>query len=207
MAPRGGMWMVRAANSPAGAGSAMSLPALSETFLRFLNEPSRENYVAAWREVVRAPGYAPYSDELKALAAAFERGEHAEVLDAGERLLPNFLLTPSLHFYLGRASGALGDTEREDLERFLFRKCRDGLLATGDGTPEAPYLVAHADDEYEVLEMLGRTPVKQSLVTHESGRVFDVFSEEDERETWFDVTEMAKHMRRPETEEGDVSRN
>lgn len=167
---------------------------MQEAFLQFLQDPTQERYLALREQVVAAETYRPYTEGLLTLAKLHEEERHEELLQAAEVVVPNFLLTPSLHYYLGRAHAALGNGDAENLERHIFAACRDALLATGDGTPTKPYLVTQLDDEREIMGFIGRTAVQQALVKHEDGRFFDVWTDEkDAEETWFDITELVLH--------------
>jgi hypothetical protein len=98
-----------------------------------------------------------------------------------------------VHYLAAEAAEALRDLPTVELERSLFVLTLQGLLATGDGTRDNPYIVCHASDEYDVLVALGREPAGQALEEHDD-RLFDVLTCDDGREVWFDVTAI---LRRP----------
>jgi len=167
---------------------------MQQLFMAFVENPSVERFLEVREAVIAGPDYVVYHPGLKQAAALYDEQDWGQLAEKVTEIMPNFLLSPSLHFYLGRAAGVTGDTDIEALEKHIYKACRESLLATGDGTVTKPYLPTHIDDEYEVMAMLDKAPVQQSLVKHTDGRVFDVMSEESQEETWFDITALIQKM-------------
>jgi len=142
-----------------------------------------------------ADGLAAELLELASLAAA---QDFAAVLDRTEHMHPGWSLSPRIHFYAALAAERL-DREAAELERFIFQACLEGILATGDGTAESPYLVTYVSDEYDVLAVLGLLPRSQSLIDR-AGTLCDVVKCTDGAEIWFELTGLApdKRQRRAE---------
>ena len=107
----------------------------------------------------------------------------------------NFLLNPRVHKYLAFAFGQRGDKEKARIEYQLGNLCLEGILSTGTGEEDKPYLVLHVEDEYDVLRHLDKKPVKQAL-TKSSERHCDVFECEDGSAVWFDITVPHGHLAR-----------
>jgi len=63
-----------------------------------------------------------------------------------------------------------------------------GILSTGDGTKQHPYVVTRTSDEYDVLQFLGKELESQSLLEEED-RQYDLLRCKDGSEMWFDVTD------------------
>ena len=71
--------------------------------------------------------------------------------------------------------------------------CCEGILATGDGTKEKPYLVTRTSDEYDILQYLDKQFGGQALVS-DGDRNFDVMTCSDGTELWFDITDPFKKL-------------
>lgn len=122
--------------------------------------------------------------ELTELAAA---GEFAAVLARAEELSLAWALSPRVHYLAAVAAEELGDAETAELERFTFQACLEGILATGHGTAESPYLITYVSDEYDVAVALGLEPRSQALV-EQPGCLCDVVKCLDGEELWFELT-------------------
>ena len=75
------------------------------------------------------------------------------------------------------------------MERWVFRACLQGILATGDGSRRKPYLVSQLSDEYDVLKLLGQTCEKQHLVQR-GPRSCDVLTCDDGSQRWFNISDL-----------------
>jgi hypothetical protein len=160
---------------------------MQRQFTRFVDTPSRENYLAVRTAVLRRTLLPIETTQLADLVRLLDAGEFQEVLDRVELLPASKVLSPRVHFLAAEAADGLGDGETCELERFLFVLCLQGLLATGDGTAAAPYSVCHASDELDLLEVGGHEYAAQALVEHE-GKLCDVVTCADGRRVWFDVS-------------------
>jgi hypothetical protein len=168
---------------------------MQRQFTQFVESPSRENYLAVRRAVLRLTPLPIEAMQLAELLRLLDDGSYQEVADRIELLPPSKALSPRVHFLAAEAADGLGDTAASELERFLFVLCLKGLLATGDGTQAAPYSVCHASDEYDLLEVCGHELAAQTLVEHE-GRLCDMVTCTDGRRIWFDVTALLIPPRR-----------
>ena len=124
--------------------------------------------------------------ELVELASA---GKFSTLLARVDDLQPAWALSPRVHFLAAIAAEETGATEIAELERFTFQACLEGILATGDGTAEAPYLITYLSDEYDVLAALGLEPRAQVLV-EQRGLLCDVARCLDGEEVWFELTDI-----------------
>jgi hypothetical protein len=102
---------------------------------------------------------------------------------------PAGVLTLQWHRLVGEIARQKGDQQRAELHRFAYESIRSAILATGKGTRLRPYLIAHPSDAQEVLLAAGCHCQSQSLIS-QAGRHFDVLLADDEREYWFDITEI-----------------
>ncbi|MDX1945598.1 MAG: hypothetical protein SFU86_09320 [Pirellulaceae bacterium] len=160
---------------------------MQRQFSRFVELPSRENYLAACRAVLRRAELPLVAIDLADLEQLLDAGEFQEVLDRIDSLPASKALSPRVHFFAAEAAEALGDLETGEVERFLFVLCLKGLLATGDGSQSAPYVVCHATDEHDVLEALAHEPAGQTLLA-DATQMLDMITCTDGRQVWFDVS-------------------
>lgn len=118
-------------------------------------------------------------------------------------LMPVGLVSLQLHRLGGMLALEQQQAERAELHRFSYDAVTKAILATGNGTRRRPLLVTYSSDSVELLSAQGFTVQSQSLV-EDNGRRFDVLLCADEREFWFDVTDLlpqtavvAQRTRRP----------
>ena len=136
---------------------------------------------------MRATPLPMHATDLADLERLLDDESYQEVLDRIDALPASKALSPRVHFLAAEAAEALGDLETGEVERFLFVLCLRGLLATGDGSQTAPYVVCHATDEHDILEALAHEPAGQSLIA-DSSRMLDVVTCTDGRQFCFDVS-------------------
>jgi hypothetical protein len=160
---------------------------MEREFIRFVEQPTADSYLAArdaMLQIEPATLSARDSLELRRLLAA---GKHDQLLKKTESLPASAALSPRVHYFAAEAATARGDSERAELERFLFVVCLQGILATGDGSAQRPYVVCHLSDESDVLEALEKEPATQTLAQLDHA-VCDVIDCHDDTQVWFDVT-------------------
>jgi hypothetical protein len=104
-----------------------------------------------------------------------------------EKAMPNLLLSPRAHGMAAMAADGLDDAAKAKAEREAAAKCVEGMLSTGDGSADKPFLVTRVSDEYDLLRHLKKARTSQGL-RHKDGKSFDVMSCTDGTEVWFDIT-------------------
>jgi hypothetical protein len=167
---------------------------MRQLLLNLLAEPNRENYVALHASVTGSPEYSPYSDELNTISSLIEQQRYDTAREQLQRAIVNLLLSPRAHLVSAFLHSKAGDEASVELEMALRDACRDGILATGDGTEAQPYLVSRPSDEHDILEHLGKQLRKQGLRTR-SGRHYDHIVCTDGAELWFDITAAFRSLR------------
>ncbi len=170
-----------AAATPSLAGEAQEL------FAKFIEKPGKETYLAVFKAVTEAESYNGYSMELEDVAGLVKGKKFKEAQGRLEKAMPNLLLSPRAHLWAALAAEGLREEEKAKAEREAAQKCIQGMLATGDGSPEKPYLVTRVSDEYDLLRHLNKERNVQKL-RHKDGKAFDVMQCADGSEVWFDIT-------------------
>jgi len=160
---------------------------MDESYQAFVDDPTPERFLAARRAVIDDPGYPPDGLPLVKLERLLDAAQFTRLARETARLLHAWRLSPRMHFLAGVAAAELGRTARASEQRRQLQACLQGLLGTGDGTRERPFLVTHASDEYDVVRALGHQPITQQLVDSGSRRM-DVIGCRGGIELWFDVT-------------------
>ena len=173
---------------------------MQEKLVAFLNSPGLETYLAIREEVIGSSQYAPYSEELDSADQLLDAGEYMEARQRITESMPNLLLSPRAHYLLCRIARALNDHNTAESELKMFVVCLAGILQTGDGSHERPYVVVRVDDEYDLIHWeLRKERVGQSLIQKEE-KCYDVLRLEDGSELWFDITDA---FRRSQEEPGN----
>jgi hypothetical protein len=161
---------------------------MKDVFFDFLQNPGRESYLKIRDLVVAHPSYNAYARDLDELAKLYGEERYDEMEAQKDRALPNYLLSPRLHLLAGLAARKRGDERAAEMEFFICSMCLEGILSTGDGSEERPYLVLRTTDEYDVLQHLDKTLDMQELM-HKGERSYDVMNCQDGSVLWFDITD------------------
>jgi hypothetical protein len=160
---------------------------ITELFDALVKSPTKENYLAVHKAVAEDKSYSPYSMDLNETADLIKEKKFKEAREKLDRAMPNLLLSPRAHSLAAIAAEGLGDAARAKTEGAAAAKCIEGMLATGDGSADKPYLVSRVSDEYDLLRQLKKKHRAQGL-RQKAGKSFDVMQCEDGTEVWFDVT-------------------
>lgn len=160
---------------------------MSPTIARFLDEPTGPHFQAAWRSVTKTGRKVDFP-RLTALLA--DGGAH-EVLEELSSLPLWLRLSPRVHDLAARAAELTAQSDDAEVERYLFSRCAAGILASGDGCPDSPYLAVQAADEAVILAILGREPLSQAVIEARD-RILDVVICRDGGEVCFDVTHLLR---------------
>ena len=178
---------------------------MTEKFIKFAEAPDRGSYLEIRAALIDAGGYDPYSQELDRAIDLAEQDKLAEARDIIVQSIWNLLLSPSAHIILAMAAEQAGEAEQAAMERQFAYACLTGILATGDGSRDKPYLVVRTSDEYDVLDFLRKQSERQTL--HKVGdRSLDALRCSDGSEVWFDISDAYNQMvRELEGAEGNVT--
>ena len=162
---------------------------LMEAFEHYLQERTQESFLNARRVLMSLPSYNPMSPELYALDEMLRAGDWHSMRDLASQVVDNWMLTPYIHEALALAYKKLDDHERSSLEYALSVACAEGIISTGDGTAEKPYLVVRSDDAYGVLNFLEIEWTEERRVDGPNGSKYLLLIGNNGREFWFDLTD------------------
>ena len=158
-----------------------------QQFFALIQNPSRETYLPVWQAVTSSPEYDPSSDDVSEVQQLFEEGKYEEARAKAFAVMGKWLLSPRLHLLVSLAARKLGDEQAAQMENIIASACAEGILGTGDGTEEKPYLVTSTGDEYDILQYLQKTLSVQALV-HSGDRTLDRMTCTDGTVLHFDIT-------------------
>jgi hypothetical protein len=161
---------------------------MREELLRFIETPDRETFLAFRAKIIASAAYQPYSDEFDTVGELLEKQKFQEAQEILRQAMGNLMLSPRAHQLLGFLHHKLGDEQRANMEMMIGIVCVEGILTTGDGSQESPYLVLRTSDEYDVLEHFEKQLQQQSLL-HRDDRHFDRIECTDGTTYWFDITD------------------
>ncbi len=156
----------------------------------YLRERTLDRYLAARDAMLVSRRYDPKSTVLPDAYRLLGRGLYHQVLAVATQSMGNWILNPGIHFVAARAFLELGDEARSESEAETGRALLGGLLMTGDGSPDRPYVVLRTADEYDVLASMGLR-CRAHQVAYRDGRAYDATACDDGRDVWFDVSAAA----------------
>lgn len=174
-------------------GEADESKRMVDLYRQFLVQPTEDRYRAAL--LAADASSADAAPSLSSMEEALCEGRYESVRLLGRQWTRFFFLSPRFHRLAAIASKHLGDESDAEMERFAAQACLSGILASGDGSPERPYLICDRADAREVLTRLGLEVVRQSAAERD-GRIYDVFEAsqggEAPCEVWFAVVSKAQ---------------
>lgn len=170
------------------AASPLAQMDVDQLFASFMESRNDETFLALRQQIIASDAYQPYSDEFTTAEQLIDLYSLDEAREALEDTMPNLLLSPRAHRLLAEIDLEAGDVQSADRERMMAAACVEGVLATGDGSEQQPYLILRTSDEYDVLAHLGKRSEMQSLVLKEEKHL-DLITCSDGSEVWFDITD------------------
>lgn len=160
---------------------------MREALIELLKQPNRENYMRLFEMVTSGDAYDPYSDEMRRVHSHLELGDANSAYMVLMQSWSNLMLSPRAHLAAGICLEQLGQPDGCRAEKMIASAILEGILASGDGSRENPYLVTRTSDEYDLLSYLEKT-MRQQALHEDEGRYFDVLELEDGGSLWFDIT-------------------
>lgn len=142
-----------------------------------------------------SPDFEPYGGDTREAAALIEEGKYEEGLSRLMSMMNSWFLNPGIHLLVSRAHLKMENEENARVELALAKLFLKGILSTGDGSEEHPYLVMRVADEYDILRFFEKKLRIQCLI-EEGGKNFDRLECEDGSHIWFDVTLLRSRHRR-----------
>jgi hypothetical protein len=167
---------------------------MKQELTNFLQNPNRETFLALRVTLLVHPNYAPHSKDLIEIEAALFAKEPEKAQSLLRSAQPNLLLSPRAHLFAAVLARGRGEQERVEMETFFANACAQGILSTGDGSKQSPYLVLRVEDERDVLKFLEKKLRKQSLL-HQDNKHLDLIETEDDLSLWFDITDAYNMLR------------
>ena len=164
-----------------------------EELIQFIQSPDRGTYLAFREKIIASDAYAPYSDEIDTVGELYEQQKIEDARNVLQKAMGNLMLSPRAHQLLGFLHHKLGDKQAAQMEMMIGQACLKGILATGDGSANRPFIVVRTSDEHDVIEHLEKELKLQSL-THKSDKHFDLIQCTDGTEYWFDISDAYNKM-------------
>lgn len=177
---------------------------MHDLFAALLNQPTARRYKQLRSLLLSHEPLGSFSLRLAEVQRRVEEGDAEAAGALAKEMFPAGLLSLRLHRLAGQAALDGADLKRAELHRFTYEALCSAILATGNGTRGRPLLITYASDAAELLAARGLEVQSQSLI-EEQGRRYDVHLCREEREFWFDVTDLlpavalsARTRRRPQ---------
>lgn len=167
--------------------------AIDRAFIAHVNEPNKERFLDVRRLILAWPQYDPYSNDLVDIESLYGEKKFDAAKQQLDKSMPNLLLSPRAHILAYLIARGRGDFKVANNERVIIKSLYQGLMSTGDGTREHPYLVLRVSDEYDLLMHFSKKASSNSTQSIEE-KHFDVLHCEDGSSVWFDVTDAYRWM-------------
>lgn len=166
---------------------------IRDLFFAFIQSQTRDTYLAVQEAVASSDQDRPYSDELDSVHELLDQGRYGDARARMSESMPNLLLSPRAHLLLALIAEKAGDEKGSQMENFIAASCAEGILATGDGSRDRPYIVLRVSDEHDVVQYLGKQFAEQALIK-DGSRHLDLISCDDGSKLWFDITNPYKKL-------------
>ena len=112
-----------------------------ESFIKFVESPRRDYYLALRNALISSDEYDPNSDDIFDAEELVNQMAFQAAQDKLHDSMPNLLLSPRAHYLLARTAERIGDMQSTQMESLITSACLKGIAATGDGSKASPYLV------------------------------------------------------------------
>lgn len=166
---------------------------MRDEFMKFLQEPNRDSYLAVRAQLIASPAYDPYSRDLDQVEELLEQSGPQAACDAIQAALPNLLLSPRAHLLMSYLQHQLGNEDAAEMEMLVGQLCLQGILETGDGSAERPWLVLRTSDEYDVLQHFEKE-LQQQALAGEGDKKRDILTCTDGTVYHFDITDAFQQL-------------
>jgi hypothetical protein len=162
---------------------------MHDAFAALLRQPTARRYKQLRSRLLSAGLPNDFSLRLAELERLLAAQEFIAARALADELLSAGLLSLGLHRLSGQLALEQGQQARAELHRFTYDSLCVAILATGDGTRRRPLLTTYVSDAADLLTAQGFEVLSQSLI-EENARRYDVLLCRNEREFWFDVTDL-----------------
>ena len=114
-----------------------------------------------------------------AMAEAMKAKDYAKALQSAEQVFENEYVNIDAHYSAYIANRELGQTDKAEFHRAIFRGLVQSILNSGDGLkPESAWVVITVHEEYVVLSVLGMRPGTQAVI-HKDSHNYDEMKVKD----------------------------
>ena len=158
-----------------------------KAYLDFFTNPIFKNYLVAVKCLQQSKCYIPYSSELYEVNQLIEKNKIDKAYKFLLKNSANMILSPRFHWVMSFILNELKEDEDANLSFVISSNCIKGILSSGNGSKEKPYLITRISDEHDVLEHLEKILALQSLEKIER-KSYDHLQCTDKSELWFDIT-------------------
>ena len=162
---------------------------MHDSFAALLQNPTAQRYKRVRSQLLSTTSLGEFSLALAQLEESFTQGEFNTAVESVQALKLAGLLSMKYHRLAGMIAWESGDHARAGLHKFAYDSLRTAILATGSGTRKKPYFITYSSDAHELAAAGGFSVKSQSFVEEKEHR-YDVLLCENEREFWFDITDL-----------------
>ena len=137
----------------------------ADWYTRATSRPDQMDYTAFRFAYAASESFTPipFDDDGEALDDAMARGDWSAAAAVLDRLLPRGYARAHLHLYAIIVYRALADPRAAHHEA-VYDGLIESILQSGQGTPDAPWVVISVEEEYAVLGALRLLSGEQDLL-------------------------------------------
>ena len=157
-------------------------------FSAFVDSSDRDAFLAVRQQLLSSEHFDPNSDKFELIEELVVDNRFDDAAEQLGQAMPNLILSPRAHLLSALVARKRGDSQSEQTAFKIAAACCQGIISTGEGNRDAPYIVTRTSDEYDVLQFLDKEFKRQTLKL-DGQRRFDVMESTDGLEFWFDITE------------------
>lgn len=157
-------------------------------YLQYLRSPSRDTWLELRHATIHAHDFDPSARYLDTLDQMMEDDLWDEVRVHLDKATPSYLASPRFHLQAARVHREWEEDAQAEQELEIAVKLANGMLASGNGSPSAPYLVTRNSDGADLCMRLGKEPLGYEP-KRRADRLMEVFTTDDGGELWIDLTE------------------
>ena len=164
-----------------------------DSFKKLVAEYQIREFLDLRARVIRDLSYRPYSPNLKQMELLLQEQRFHEVLSIMDDDRVNLLLSPRAHYLTSVAMRHLEMLQESNAEQYAASMTAHGILDSGDGSFQKPYLITRISDEIDIANALKKKPARQTYI-QDPDRTLDRVEYEDATELYFDNTPCSQSM-------------
>lgn len=165
---------------------------MQDLLQKFFAHPGPRNYLRVRERLLSRRRGRARPMQLVNLVELFKGGSYQQVRRAIDEMMPAWALSPAVYWLGACAARELDDACEAEVDRFAYHACIQGIMATGAGSEDRPFLITYSSDIDEVLYQMKRVRQRLELQRGKRG-LCDVAWCPSGEPFWFSLGEGIRH--------------